>query len=128
MIFLTYYIDERDSIFLTYYIDENNSIAWHSNLLHSLDWRHSINDIITYYIDDTWQALESIHQFEEARFKLNCAWLTKLNVQTKSCLIQTPIENQSIGCIFQKNLVLILYFSNLKQISYEFLEIKSDFH
>jgi hypothetical protein len=67
-------------IFLTYHVDERDSITWHSNLQYSLDWRHSIHDIITYYIDDTSQILESIHLFKEARFKL------------KSCLIKQIIK------------------------------------
>jgi len=39
----------------------------------------SIQDIITYYIDDTSQALESIYLFKETRFKLKSCLINQIN-------------------------------------------------
>jgi len=46
----------------------------------------SIQDIITYYIDDTSQALESIHPFKEARFKLKTCLINQINKRLHTIL------------------------------------------
>jgi hypothetical protein len=82
-------------IFLTYYIDERHSITWHFNLQHGLDWRHSIKDITTYYNDDTWQALEWIRLFKEARFKLKSCLINQINSRWHT-ILGTQLHNIDI--------------------------------
>ena len=64
--------------------------------MESLGWRHSIHDIITYYIDDPSQALESIHLLKKARFKLKSCLINRINQRPHTIL---SIQLHDIGTL-----------------------------